>query len=84
MVVKGSFATNSMRMSKIHDLPDAHRSEIIEMALSDHISFADIRAEYGLQEKQVKALMRDILRPSSYKTWRKRVRDFGTRRAHYK
>lgn len=84
MVVKGSFATNSMRMSKIPDLPDAHRSEIIEMALSDHISFADIRAEYGLQEKQVKALMRDILRPASYKTWRKRVRDFGTRRAHYK
>ena len=84
MVVKGSFATNSMRMRKIPDLPDAHRSEIIEMALSDHISFADIRAEYGLQEKQVKALMRDILRPASYKTWRKRVRDFGTRRAHYK
>ena len=84
MVVKGSFTTNSMRMSKIPDLPDAHRSEIIEMALSDHISFADIRAEYGLQEKQVKALMRDILRPASYKTWRKRVRDFGTRRAHYK
>ena len=84
MVVKGSFATNSMRMSKIPNLPDAHRSEIIEMALSDHISFADIRAEYGLQEKQVKALMRDILRPASYKTWRKRVRDFGTRRAHYK
>ena len=54
------------------------------MALSDHISFGDIRAEYGLQEKQVKALMRDILRPASYKTWRKRVRDFGTRRAHYK
>lgn len=84
MVVKGSFTTNSMRMSKIPNLPDAHRSEIIEMALSDHISFADIRAEYGLQEKQVKALMRDILRPASYKTWRKRVRDFGTRRAHYK
>ncbi len=54
------------------------------MALSDHISFADIRAEYGLQEKQVKSLMRDILRPASYKTWRKRVRDFGTRREHYK
>ena len=84
MVVKGSFTTNSMRMSKIPNLSDAHRSEIIEMALSDHISFADIRAEYGLQEKQVKALMRDILRPASYKTWRKRVRDFGTRRAHYK
>ena len=71
-------------MSKTPDLPDAHKSEIIEMALSDHISFADIRAEYGLQEKQVKSLMRDILRPASYKIWRKRVRDFGTRREHYK
>ena len=71
-------------MSKITDIPDAHKSAIIEMALSDHVSFADIRTEYGLQEKQVKALMRDSLRPSSYKTWRKRIRDFGTRRAHYK
>ena len=71
-------------MSKITDLPDAHKSAIIEMALSDHVSFADIRTEYGLQEKQVKALMRDSLRPASYKTWRKRIRDFGTRRAHYK
>lgn len=84
MVAKGKFATISISMSKTPDLPDAHRSEIIEMALSDHISFADIRAEYGLQEKQVKSLMRDILRPASYKTWRKRVRDFGTRREHYK
>jgi uncharacterized protein (TIGR03643 family) len=73
-----------MDMRKIFDLPEAHRSAIVEMALSDHISFGDIRAEYGLQEKQVKALMRDTLRPASYKTWRKRVRDFGTRRAHYK
>lgn len=71
-------------MSKITDIPDAHKSAIIEMALSDHVSFADIRTEYGLQEKQVKALMRDSLRPASYKTWRKRIRDFGTRRAHYK
>jgi len=74
----------SLGMSKTTALPDAHKSAIIEMALSDHISFADIRTEYGLQEKQVKALMRDSLRPSSYKTWRKRVRMFGTRRAHYK
>lgn len=71
-------------MTKANDLPDAHKSAIVEMALSDHVSFADIRAEYGLQEKEVKALMRDILRPSSYKTWRKRVRDFGSRREHYK
>ncbi|CUH60961.1 TIGR03643 family protein [Thalassobacter stenotrophicus] len=65
-------------------LLDAHRSEIIEMALSDHVSFADIQREYGLAEKQVKALMRESLKPGSYRAWRKRVRDFGDRRAVYK
>lgn len=71
-------------MTQSPDLSDAHISEIIQMALSDHVSFADIKAQYGLQEKQVKALMRDNLKPGSYKTWRKRVRDFGSRRETYK
>jgi uncharacterized protein (TIGR03643 family) len=65
-------------------LTDAEKSEIIQMALSDHVSFADIEAQYGLKEKQVKTLMRDTLKPGSYRTWRKRVRDFGTRRETYK
>ena len=71
-------------MSKTADLSDHHISAVIEMALSDHVSFADIRTEYGLREKDVKALMRDRLKHSSYKAWRKRVRDYGSRRAHYK
>lgn len=54
------------------------------MALSDHVSFADITREYGLSEAQVKALMRDTLRPGSYRAWRKRVRTFSDRRATYK
>ncbi|WP_306148380.1 MULTISPECIES: DUF2805 domain-containing protein [unclassified Roseibium] len=54
------------------------------MALSDHLSFAEIELEYGLYEPQVKALMRDRLKPSSYRAWRKRVRKFSDRRAHYK
>ena len=45
------------------------------MALSDHVSFNDIQAEYGISDKQVKTLMRDTLKSSNYKTWRKRVRD---------
>lgn len=66
------------------DLPPAHLSAIIEMALSDHVSFADIKREYGLSEKEVKALMRSSLKAGSYRAWRKRVRVFGTRRATYK
>lgn len=59
-------------------------SEVIEMALSDHVSFAQIRAQHGLSPDQVKTLMRDRLAPGSYRAWRKRVRQFGDRRAVYK
>ena len=54
------------------------------MALSDHISFAQISAQHGVTPDEVKALMRTELKPGSYRAWRKRVRDFGDRRAHYK
>ena len=65
-------------------LTQADRSAIIEMALSDHVSFADIKTEFGLSEKQVKDLMRTSLQRGSYTAWRKRVRQFSDRREHYK
>ncbi|MCF2871738.1 TIGR03643 family protein [Octadecabacter sp. G9-8] len=63
---------------------EADKSAVIEMALSDHVPFTTIKAEYGLGEKEVVKLMRDSLKPGSYRAWRKRVHDFGTRRATYK
>jgi uncharacterized protein (TIGR03643 family) len=65
-------------------LSEAEVSAIIEMALSDHVSFANIEREYSLSDSQVKELMRDSLKPSSYRTWRKRVRQFSDRRENYK
>jgi len=65
-------------------LTESETSEIIEMALSDHVSFQDIQKLYGLREKDVKKLMRANLKEGSYKAWRKRVRDFSGRREHYK
>ena len=59
-------------------------SDIIQMALSDHVSFADIEGQYGLKESQVKTLMRQNLKRGSYQAWRKRVARFASRRAHYK
>ena len=59
-------------------------SEIIEMALSDHISFSSIKAQHNISEKDVKLLMRQNLKPGSYKAWRKRVNEMGSRREHYK
>ncbi len=65
-------------------LNEAAISEVIAMALSDHVSFDHIRSLYGLSPDQVKELIRTNLRPGSYRAWRKRVRDFSDRRAHYK
>ena len=66
------------------NLTPSQLSEIIEMALSDHTSFSTITAQHNVSADQIKAIMRSNLKPGSYKTWRKRVRDFGDRREHYK
>ncbi len=63
---------------------ESEKSEIIELALSDHASFNNIRSIYGIGEKDVKKLMRENLKSRSYKSWRKRVREFSDRRAKYK
>ena len=58
--------------------------EIVQMALSDHVSFDQIRAAYGTSPDAVKALMRTHLAPGSYRAWRRRVRRFSDQRAVYK
>ena len=63
---------------------ESEKSEIIELALSDHASFNNIRSIYGIDEKDVKKLMRENLKSRSYKLWRKRVREFSDRREKYK
>tara|TARA_X000001036_G_scaffold318138_1_gene296540 strand:- start:81 stop:290 length:210 start_codon:yes stop_codon:yes gene_type:complete len=68
----------------IDKLTKNEKSEIIEMALSDHTSFNHIKKLYGLKEDDVKKLMRSNLKKGSYQAWRKRVRVFSERRASYK
>jgi len=63
---------------------EAELSEIVQMALSDHVSFKDISAQYGLAEKDIVKLMRENLKKGSYRAWRKRVNTFGARREFYK
>ena len=65
-------------------LSPAQISEIVEMALSDHISFTQISAHHKVTPDEIKIIMRTQLKPGSYRAWRKRVRDFGDRREHYK
>lgn len=67
-----------------YPLDPATTSEIIEMALSDHASFGQIRTLHGVTPDEVKALMRRTLKTGSYRAWRRRVRAFADRRAVYK
>ena len=54
-------------------LSQARLSELIELALSDKVTFTAIRDEFGLKEIEVKNLMRKNLRSGSYTAWRKRI-----------
>lgn len=65
-------------------LDAAITGEIIQMALSDHVSFAQIQAAHGSSPDEVKVLMRKHVAPGSYRVWRKRVRAFGERWGSYK
>ena len=70
--------------SEYRNLELENKDEIIEMALSDKVSFNTIKELFGLDQNQVKLLMKAELRPGSYKAWRKRVEKFSARRDVYK
>ena len=46
---------------------------VLEMAWEDRTTFEAIALQFGLQEKQVIALMRREMKPSSFRMWRRRV-----------
>lgn len=48
-------------------------SRVIEMAWEDRTPFEAIEVQFGLKEKDVIALMRQHLKASSFRLWRKRV-----------
>jgi uncharacterized protein (TIGR03643 family) len=54
-------------------LSEADVSRVIEMAWEDHTPFDAIALLYGLSEPQVIVLMRQNMKPSSFRMWRKRV-----------
>jgi len=60
-------------MQKTISLSQSDIDRIIEMAWEDRTTFDSIKSQYGLKEQEVKELMRENLKASSYKLWRKRV-----------
>lgn len=61
------------------ELNQADIDRIIEMAWEDRTPFDAITFQFGLSEQEVKALMQNQLKPTSYKLWRKRVQSRATK-----
>ena len=68
----------------IKEMTESEKSELVQMALSDHVSFKNIFDQYGLKEKETKKFMRANISRRAYRNWRKRVRTFSDRRENYK
>ncbi len=60
-------------------LDAAQISRVIEMAWEDRTPFGAIEHSYGLSEANVIKLMRQQLKPSSFRLWRQRVTGRSTK-----
>ncbi len=65
--------TNQSNLQDSRVLDEAETSRVIEMAWEDRTPFSAIEHSYGLSEDEVIKLMRQKLKPSSFRMWRKRV-----------
>jgi len=60
-------------LQNLHEFSLDETSRIIEMAWEDRTPFEAIERLFGLDESKVIRLMRNHLKPSSFKLWRERV-----------
>ena len=67
-------------MKKELSLRDIDR--IIEMGWEDRTPFDAISMQFGLKEQEVITIMRNNMKPNSFKLWRKRVQ--GRKTKHLK
>ncbi|EDP95235.1 TIGR03643 family protein [Kordia algicida OT-1] len=56
-----------------HNLNPRQVDRVIEMAWEDRTTFDAIKFQFGLKEQDVIDLMRNNMKRSSFKLWRKRV-----------
>lgn len=60
-------------------LTEEQIDRIIEMAWEDRTPFEAIEFQFGLTESEVIVLMRNQMKPSSWRMWRKRVSGRSTK-----
>jgi uncharacterized protein (TIGR03643 family) len=61
------------------ELSDIDKDRVIEMAWEDRTTFEAILTQFGLKEQEVIELMRNELKPSSFRLWRERVQGRKTK-----
>jgi len=61
------------------NLSESDISRIIEMAWEDRTTFDAIQAQFDINEQEVIKIMRNNLKLSSFKLWRKRVSGRNTK-----
>lgn len=64
-----------------HNLTQEQLDRLIEMAWEDRTPFEAIEVQFGLKENDVRALMRQELKGSSFRLWRMRVSGRKTKHA---
>lgn len=75
-------------MKRLEEILDTQKTlteididRIVEMAWEDRTTFDAIKIQFGLNESEVKTIMKSRLKFSSYKLWRKRVEASQTKHA---
>jgi uncharacterized protein (TIGR03643 family) len=79
MLERSAGLGGAVNVGKLPELSSADRDRVIEMAWEDRTPFDAIERQFGLQEKDVIALMRREMKPSSFRMWRKRVSGRSTK-----
>lgn len=74
-----SLLADAKTVTDAASLDEVQLSRVIEMAWEDRTPFAAIAHNYGLNESAVIDLMRQQLKPSSFKLWRERVTNRATK-----
>ena len=66
-------------LAKKYNLSERDVDRIVEMAWEDRTSFDAIEAQFGVPESDVIVLMRQQMKPSSWRMWRERVQGRSTK-----
>ena len=77
----GTDCLDIMKVKKQFGLDNRSVNRIIEMAWEDRTTFEAIEFQFGVSESAVIRLMREEMKRSSWRMWRKRVQGRTTKHA---